>query len=356
MSITTDAYKSKLIVIVFKDNKMWSNEMKIRNQYFSKLQFFTLILMLFVGMNTAEAAACTNNNWQPTFVHDLDNPYGPWYVLPNRQFIKLRIVNNSDWTPHACDLIKRSGVRDRRGYTNCQQYTRVQCGCQRGVSEGNSMCASFLARHNNRIPVLSYETATTRPAQPPVVRPSNPVMRHNRCTCEDWNNDGRFGVVLGRKVLRSNYGTYAQCMNHADTLKECTGPDVIRHSNTVMKGGIDARIEGIDQCRYASGGRPSERSHYNCKVTFSLQNTSNIRIRMTSGWYEMQDLLGKTKRGRLNYSYLNPGQKKTSKFDCTIAHGRQRGTLIIGGTGYHYLEKPTPNKDQFSWRLDKSCP
>ena len=329
--------------------------MKIRNQYFSKLQFFTLILMLLAGINTAEAAACTNNNWQPTFVHDLDNPDGPWYVMPNSQFIKLRIINNRDWTPHACDLIKRSGVRNLKGYTNCQQYTRVQCGCQRGVSEGNSTCASFLARHNNRIPVLSYETATTRPAQPPIVRPSNPVMKHNRCSCEDWNNDGEFGVVLGRKVLRSNYGTYAQCMNFADTLDECIGPDPIRPSNSVMGGGIDAKVEGMEQCKYGSGGWDKKYGHYYCKVSFSLHNTTNKRIRMTSGWYEKQDNIGKVDRGRLNYSYLNPDQKKNKSLTCTIAHGRRSGTLKLGGTGYHYLEKPTPNKEQFSWRLETRC-
>ena len=309
--------------------------------------------MLFTGINTAQAAACTNNNWQPTFVHDLDNPDGPWYVTPNRQFIKLRIVDNRDWTPHACDLIARSGVRNRRGYTNCQQYTRVQCGCQREVSEGNATCATFLARHNRRIPVLPYQTPNRPSAD--VIRHHNPVMRKNKCSCEDWNNDGRFGVVLDRRVLRSNYGTYAQCMNFADTLKECTSPDVIRHSNTVMAGGIDAKIISMGQCKYASGGRPRERSHYNCKVTYSLQNTTNSRIRMTSNWYEKQDLLGKTRRGGLNNSFLNPSQKRTSKIDCTIPHNRKSGTLKLGGTGYHYLAKPTPNKDQFRWRLGIRC-
>jgi len=309
--------------------------------------------MLFAGMSTAEAAPCTNNNWQPTFVHDLDNPDGPWYVTPNRQFIKLRIVNNRNWTPHACDLIKRSGVRNRRGYTNCQQYTRVQCGCQRGVSEGNATCASFLARHNRRIQTLPYLTGTT--PSPDVIQHQNPVMRKNKCTCEDWDNDGRFGVVLDRRVLRSNYGTYTQCMNFADTLKECTSPDVIRRSNIVMAGGIDAKIISMGQCKYASGGRPTERSHFNCKVEFSLQNTTNKRIRMTSGWYEKQDLLGKKRRAGLNYSYLNPGQKKTNKIDCTISHNRNSGTLKLGGTGYHYLTKPTPNKEQFRWRLGLRC-
>lgn len=135
--------------------------MRTDNKFFSKLQFFTLILMLFAGINTAEAAACTNNNWQPTFVHDLDNPDGPWYVTPNRQYLKLRIVDNRDWKPHACDLINRSGVRNRRGYTNCQQYTRVQCGCKRGLNERNSTCANFLSWHNRTNPTLAYVTNKT---------------------------------------------------------------------------------------------------------------------------------------------------------------------------------------------------
>lgn len=130
--------------------------MKVGNQFLSKLQFFTLILILFAGINTAQAAPCTNNNWQPTFVHDLDNPDGPWYVTPNGQFIKVQIVNNQDWTPHVCDLINQYGVRDYTGYTNCQNHTRVQCGCKRGLSEGNSTCANFLSGHNKKSLTLTY--------------------------------------------------------------------------------------------------------------------------------------------------------------------------------------------------------
>lgn len=42
------------------------------------------------------------------------------------------------------------------------------------------------------------------------------------CTCEDWNRDGRYGVVLnGRTILRANYGNYNQCVSYARTLPGC---------------------------------------------------------------------------------------------------------------------------------------
>ncbi|WP_299881713.1 hypothetical protein [uncultured Cocleimonas sp.] len=131
--------------------------MRTNNHFFRKLQFLTLMLILFTGINTAEAAACTNNNWKPTFVHDLNNPDGPWYAV-NGQFIKVRIKDNWDWRPHACRLINQYGIRDRAGYTNCQEYTRIQCGCKRGLSERNSTCASFLSWHNKKSPTLAYLT------------------------------------------------------------------------------------------------------------------------------------------------------------------------------------------------------
>lgn len=88
---------------------------------------------------------CRDNHWQPTFVHDLDRPDGPYYVMPTRDFIKLRGNTGAEWIAHACELIRAYGVRDPRGYRSCQQYTDIQCGCKRGLSEGNTTCAKFLA-------------------------------------------------------------------------------------------------------------------------------------------------------------------------------------------------------------------
>lgn len=42
-----------------------------------------------------------------------------------------------------------------------------------------------------------------------------------RCTCEDWNKDGLYGVVLNGKVLSANYGPYAKCMDYARSLSQC---------------------------------------------------------------------------------------------------------------------------------------
>lgn len=108
-----------------------------------------------LGIASADAGPCRNNDWQPTFVHDLDNEDGPWYVTPNGGYLKLRTRNNS-WISHACDLIRQSGLRNRRGYTTCRAYTRVQCGCKRGISERNSACAGFLRQHRTARPNTRY--------------------------------------------------------------------------------------------------------------------------------------------------------------------------------------------------------
>ena len=98
-----------------------------------------VVLAIFPA-RSAQASECTDNNWQPTYVHDLVAPDGPYYVLPDGRFIKL----TGDWEnqsgPGMCCLY---GVRDSRGFTTCQDYTRVQCGCGNG-SWGNSTCAAFL--------------------------------------------------------------------------------------------------------------------------------------------------------------------------------------------------------------------
>lgn len=90
------------------------------------------------------ASPCTGNDWQPTFVHDLERPDGPWYVTAGGGFLKLPGNTVASWTPAACRLIATQGLRDRRGFTNCQAYTRVQCGCTR-ADLSNATCAAFIA-------------------------------------------------------------------------------------------------------------------------------------------------------------------------------------------------------------------
>ncbi|MEA2903398.1 MAG: hypothetical protein QOI12_785 [Alphaproteobacteria bacterium] len=102
------------------------------------------IVTLAIMAAPARAADCTDNGWQPTFVHDTDRPDGPHYVAPGPSFVKLTGATGAQWVPQACQLIQRSGLRDRRGFTTCQDYTRVQCGCNRRGSMGNSTCAAFL--------------------------------------------------------------------------------------------------------------------------------------------------------------------------------------------------------------------
>lgn len=119
--------------------------------HFGLIQFAAISLTAAVAVilcvNSAEAAPCDSNYWQPTFVHDLEQPDGPWYVTPGGGFIKLCGTDGSTWVPHACELINTSGVRDLRGFTTCQDYTRIQCGCSRNIP-GNTTCAGFLAGHS----------------------------------------------------------------------------------------------------------------------------------------------------------------------------------------------------------------
>jgi len=113
------------------------------------------VLCLAIGApsngSVAHAAPCDNNSWQPTFVHDLENEDGPWYVAPQITFTKLRGNDGASWIGHACELIRALGVRDQRGFTSCQDYTRIQCGCSRNIP-GNSTCAGFLQSHPRRVP------------------------------------------------------------------------------------------------------------------------------------------------------------------------------------------------------------
>lgn len=87
----------------------------------------------------ASAGPCRDNNWQPTFVHDLIKPAAtPFYVMPNGSFVPV----NPPFEVNGPALCEQHGVRDRRGFTTCREYVRVQCGCDAN-SAGNSTCARF---------------------------------------------------------------------------------------------------------------------------------------------------------------------------------------------------------------------
>lgn len=108
------------------------------------IAFTCLGFALVIGARPALADNCSGNNWQPTFVHDRENEDGPWFVFPGGGFKRLDGNTQDVWTREACDLIGRFGLRDTRGFTVCENYTRVQCGCSR-ADTSNSTCAAFLA-------------------------------------------------------------------------------------------------------------------------------------------------------------------------------------------------------------------
>lgn len=113
--------------------------------------FIPAVLLLPILSSPLLASPCTNNNWQPTFVHDLENEDGPWYVTSGMSFIQLRWVPEGGYVPHACELVPGpQATRNRRGFTTCREYTRIQCGCSRSIP-GNDTCAAFLAWHTQKV-------------------------------------------------------------------------------------------------------------------------------------------------------------------------------------------------------------
>lgn len=94
------------------------------------------------------AGPCRSSYWLPTFVHDLRPGYypGPYYVNPNKTFTLLKNINGS-YVQNACELIQRFGIRDQQGFTDCQNYTRIQCGCDT-QSYSNPVCSAFLKNHD----------------------------------------------------------------------------------------------------------------------------------------------------------------------------------------------------------------
>ena len=59
-------------------------------------------------------------------------------------------------------------------------------------------------------------------ATPAVSQAKPPPTSKNVCTCEDWDRDGRYGVVLnGKTVLSPNVGTYDRCMSRAQSISQC---------------------------------------------------------------------------------------------------------------------------------------
>ncbi len=193
-----------------------------------RLPLFIVVLLLLLGLNTVEAGPCTNNYWQPTFVHDLDNEDGPWYVTASGQFVQLKIVNNNDWIPHACELINKGWIRNTKGYTNCQEYTRIQCGCRRGLSEPNSTCARFLASHRERFPVLPYQQSNN----------NGGMVSQNLIT----------GGGMPEQIPQSEY---THTTSHDDILNRLGNHFFMLESG--MKASCDRTGQNTWKCKYASG-------------------------------------------------------------------------------------------------------
>lgn len=125
------------------------------------LSIFALSVAILAS-STSFAGFCKSNSWTPTFVHNGDCRSektrvngrnlpcygGPYYVMRSStgryEFIKLRGYEPKTWRPDACSLIRQFGIRDRRGFTNCRNYTRIQCTCSRYYARRSAVCSAFL--------------------------------------------------------------------------------------------------------------------------------------------------------------------------------------------------------------------
>ncbi|MCK6453218.1 MAG: hypothetical protein L6R19_20570 [Alphaproteobacteria bacterium] len=126
-----------------------------------------VVLAVLLASSPLHAAPCSNDQWQPTFVHDLDRDDWPYYVTADGNFLKLEHRQPGGFVPHACELLRGpQDLRDRRGFTTCQEYTRVQCGCSRNIP-GNRTCAAFLT--------WNAAAAPPAPAVPPPQGPGASV-------------------------------------------------------------------------------------------------------------------------------------------------------------------------------------
>ena len=53
------------------------------------------------------------------------------------------------------------------------------------------------------------------------------ICTNNVCTCEDWDKDGKFGAVVyfgvskTRKVLDGDYSNYYDCIDYKSSLSQC---------------------------------------------------------------------------------------------------------------------------------------
>ena len=126
-----------------------------------RIIFITTFISLLTVSSNSFAGACKSNSWTPTFVHDNDcqgeKKYtngrksscygGPYYVKKSGSgytFIKLKGYRNKEWKNQACKLIKKYGLRNSKGYTSCQNYTRVQCSCYKRHKNKSNVCRAFL--------------------------------------------------------------------------------------------------------------------------------------------------------------------------------------------------------------------
>lgn len=125
-------------------------------------------------------------------------------------------------------------------------------------------------------------------------------------------------------------------------------------ANPTASGKIAVRIERkAHNCRKAGRYR---HEYVRCRVSYSLQNTTNKPIYWSSGKHQTAyGTTGKTDHRGFSYRYkaIQPGKKEIKTYDCVIPRGRGRGTYSAMGSGRHYGDS---NKHKFKWRISMKCP
>jgi len=124
--------------------------------------------------------------------------------------------------------------------------------------------------------------------------------------------------------------------------------------NSTGSGKIAVRIERkAYNCKQAGRFR---HEYVNCRVSYSLTNTTNKPIFWSSGESQRADgPTGKNVQGRVGYYHaaIQPGKKEIMTTYCVIPKGRGHGAFSASGSGRHYGDS---NKHRFKWRISMKCP
>lgn len=139
--------------------------------------------------------------------HDKDGRFGI-VKHPNKKY-STRVVKSNIGNYYQCVSQKSRYRNTSARYYSCEDWNKDgRFGIvQHNLKEKAPKPSILKSNHGNYYSCTAYKSSLSQ------------CKGNSLCTCEDWNKDGRFGVVKypgkkkGSKVLKSNIGTYAQCLS-----------------------------------------------------------------------------------------------------------------------------------------------